>query len=167
MASTLSKKVEFAANVAIVVVAVLFIGVLVHKYFFASDGSAPPKEIAKGTKITVPETDFQANGKTLLLVLQKGCKYCTESMPFYKTLLQQAPQKGVKIVAVLPNPPEESTAYLSENGLTLPEIRQTSLNSVNVRGTPTLILVNEKGEVSNSWVGKLPAEKEKEVIDQL
>lgn len=166
MASTLSKKVEFAANLAILVVAVLFIGVLVQKFFFASDSSAP-KEIAKGTKITLPETDFQANGKTLLLVLQKGCKFCTESMPFYKTLLQQAPQKGVKIVGVLPNTPEESTAYLNENGITLPEIRQTSLNSVNVRGTPTLILVNDKGEVSNSWVGKLPAEKEKEVIDQL
>lgn len=167
MASTLSQKVELAANLAIVVVAVLFIAFLVHRFFFASDSSAPPKEIARGTKITVPETDFQANGKTLLLVLQKGCKYCTESMPFYKTLLQQAPEKGVKIVGVFPGTREDSLAYLNENGITLPEIRQTSLNSVNVRGTPTLILVNDKGEVSNSWVGKLPAEKEKEVIDQL
>jgi len=36
-----------------------------------------------------------------------------------------------------------------------------------VDGTPTLLLVNEKGEISNSWVGKIPKEKEKEVISQL
>lgn len=167
MASTLPKKVEFIANIAIVVVAVLFVGVLAYKFFLAPADDHGPKEIAKGTKMTVPETDFQANDKTLLVVLQKGCKYCTESMPFYKTLLNQAPGKGVKIVAVLPGSRDESKAYLNENGIDLPEVRQASLKSVNVGGTPTLILVNDKGEVSNSWVGKLPPEKEKEVIDQL
>lgn len=167
MTSNLSKKLELAANIAIVVVALLIGFVVVQKYFFAPDTEGPPKEVARGTKMTVPETDFQANGKTLLVVLQKGCKYCAESMTFYKTLVQQAPEKGVKVVAVLPGAREESAAYLNEYGVALPEVRQASLNSVNVRGTPTLILVNDKGEVSNSWVGKLPPEREKEVLGQL
>jgi thioredoxin-related protein len=167
MASNLSKKVELAANIAIIIVALILGAVVVQKYFFASGNDGPPKEIAKGTKMAVPETDFQANGKTLLVVLQKSCKFCAESMPFYKTLLERTPGKGVKMVAVLPGPREESIAYLGEYGVALPEVRQASLNAVNVRGTPTLILVNDKGEVSNSWVGKLPPEKEKEVIDQL
>jgi thioredoxin-related protein len=168
MAKDFSKKVELAANAAILIVAVIFGYILVQKYFFTPPTlDTAPKEIAKGTKLAVPETDFQANGKTLLVVLQKGCKYCTESMPFYKDLLEKTPAKGVKMVAVLPGSFEESSIYLKDNGLMIPDIRQAALNSVNVRGTPTLILVDDKGEVSKSWVGKLPSEKEKEVIDQL
>jgi hypothetical protein len=33
--------------------------------------------------------------------------------------------------------------------------------------TPTLILTNEKGEITHFWVGMLPAEKENEVISRL
>jgi thioredoxin-related protein len=168
MAKDLAKKVEVVTNVAILIVAIIFGYILIQKYFFTpATLDSAPKEIAKGTKIELPPTDFQANGKTLLVVLQKSCKYCAESMPFYKTLMQEARAKGVKMIAVLPGPFEESSIYLKDNGLMLQDIRQAELGSVNVRGTPTLILVNDKGEVSNSWVGKLPSEKEKEVISQL
>lgn len=88
-------------------------------------------------------------------------------MPFYKTLVEKAKEKGVKLVAVLPNSREEGSQYLRENGVEIQEVRQAQLNTVNVRGTPTLILVNDKGEVSNSWIGKLPSNKEVEVIGNL
>lgn len=85
-------------------------------------------------------------------------------MPFYKTLVEKTREKGIKLVAVLPNSREESQQYLKENGVEIQEISQAQLNSVNVGGTPTLILVNEKGEVANSWIGKLPSRKESEVV---
>jgi hypothetical protein len=44
------------------------------------------------------------------------------------------------------------------------DIRAISLDSINVDGTPTLLLVNEKGDVTDYWVGKLPPDKEDEVI---
>jgi len=36
-----------------------------------------------------------------------------------------------------------------------------------VQGTPTLILVNGKGEVEQSWPGKLPSEQETEVLKRI
>lgn len=166
MQSKLSQRVELFANIAIILVAILLGYFLIQRFFFQQNPQPqqPPTEIAKGTKISLAEVDWQANQKTLLIVLQKGCKFCTESMPFYKTLVEKAKEKGVKLVAVLPNSREEGSQYLRENGVEIQEIKQAQLNSVNVRGTPTLILVNDNGKVLSSWVGKLPANKEHEVV---
>jgi peroxiredoxin len=168
MSNKIYQKVELITNIAIILVAILFGYFLIQKFLFPGQNQpAPPKEIAKGTKISLPEVNWQSNQKTLLLVMQKGCHFCTESMPFYKTLISKASEKGVKVIAVLPNSFEESNQYLKENGIQLQEVRQTPLKSVNVSGTPTLMLLNDQGEVSNSWVGKLFPEQEQEVINQL
>lgn len=169
MDSKLHQRIELVTNVAIIIVAVLFGYFLIQNFLFSKQSPQPqaPKDIAKGTKINLSNIDWVSNQKTLLLVMQKGCHFCTESMPFYKTLVQRASEKGVKVIAVLPNSLEESTGYLTDNGLQIQDVRQTSLSSVDVQGTPTLILLNEKGEVSNSWIGKLLPNKEQEVIGQL
>lgn len=168
MQSKLSSRIELAANVAIIVVAILLGYFLIQKFFLQQNPQpSPPPEIAKGTKVSLADVDWQANQKTLLLVLQKGCHFCSESMPFYKTLVEKSKEKGIKLVAVLPNSREEGSQYLRENGVEIQDVVQAQLNSINVRGTPTLILVNDKGEVSNSWIGKLPAHKEVEVTENL
>ena len=168
MASKIHQRIELATNIAIILVAILFGYFLIQKFLFPGQNQPLPRnEIAKGTKISLPDVEWQKNQKTILLVLQKSCKYCTESMPFYKTLISKASEKGVKVIAVLPDPLEESNLYFKENGLEIQDVRQSSLNTVNVSGTPTLMLLNEKGEVSNSWVGKLFPDKEQEVINQL
>lgn len=163
MQSKLSLRVELFANIAIILITILLGYFLIQKFFFQQNPQ-PPTEITKGTKIALPEINWQINSKTLLLVLQKGCRFCTESMPFYKTLAEKAKEKGIKLVAVLPNSREESLQYLKENGVEIQEVKQAQLNTINVRGTPTLILVNDKGEVEHSWRGKLPSNKEVEVI---
>ncbi len=71
------------------------------------------------------------------------------------------------MVAVFPTDIEESRAHLDKLGLTNLDVKQASLDSIQVDGTPTLILVNDKGEVTNYWVGKLPPNKEAEVISKL
>jgi thioredoxin-related protein len=168
MSKKLHRKIELMTNISIILVAVLLGYFLVQKLFFTNQTQpVPAKEIAKGTKLSVPDIDWQGNQKTVLLALQKGCKFCTESMPFYKTLIEKSKQKGVRLVAVLPNSNEEGVQYLKENGVEIQEVKQAKLDSIDVRGTPTLILVNDKGEVQNSWIGKLSAQKEQEVQDSL
>lgn len=168
MGSKLHRRIELATNIAIIIVAVLFGFFLVQKFLFQNSSQRQsPKQIEKGSKINLADVDWQTNKKTVLLVMQKGCHFCTESMPFYKTLAQKASEKGVKVIAVLPNSLEESIGYLRENGLQIQDVRQTSLGTINVAGTPTLMLLDEQGEVSDSWVGKLFPEQEQEVIDRL
>lgn len=58
-------------------------------------------------------------------------------------------------------------AYLSEIGIANLDVKQLPLNTLQIGGTPTLILTNDKGEVTDYWVGKLSPEKESEVFNKL
>lgn len=74
---------------------------------------------------------------------------------------------NIRLVAVLPNAVEESKQYLSYLGVSVNEVRQASLRSLGVGGTPTLILVDKEGKVAGSWIGQLPSSKEGEVLKHL
>lgn len=101
------------------------------------------------------------------LQLQTSCHFCNESAPFYKRLIEDVKGKDIKLVAVIPTDIEKSRSHLDKLGLTNLDVKQASLNSIQVNGTPTLILIDQKGEIINSWVGKLPPNKEAEVISKL
>jgi hypothetical protein len=158
------KKLEIAANVAIILVAVLLGYVLLDRYVFNRPSAERPT-IAAGETLPLTEVDWQRNGRTLVLVLQKGCHYCTESAPFYQRLARQAEQSGkVHLIAVLPQARKEATDYLGGIGVTISDIREAKLGTIKVRGTPTLLLVSNTGVVQKAWIGKLRAEGESEVL---
>lgn len=164
-----SQKVELIANILIIVVAVLLVSVFVQKYFF---GSTAPQQTARaqpviGSKVNLPDMKWSNQPKTLILALQTDCRFCNESAPFYKRILLEAKNKNIKLVAVFPTEVEESAAHLNELGLYGFEVRRSPLNNLQAGGTPTLILTNDQGEVTNFWVGRLPADKEDEVINKI
>jgi hypothetical protein len=166
MGSALYKKIELVANVAIILVAIMIAAALAQKYFFAKPPQPPPA-VAIGSKLQLPAIDWSKNGKTLVFALQTSCHFCSESAPFYQRLVQAAGAKDVKLVAVLPQPPNEGHDYLNKLAVPISDVRQARLSSISVSGTPTLILVNEKGEVAGVWVGKLRSDKEAEVLARL
>jgi hypothetical protein len=61
----------------------------------------------------------------------------------------------VRLVALFPQPVEESRAYLNRLGIGINDIVQSPLSSVGASGTPTLLLIDNRGAVVDSWVGKL------------
>lgn len=166
----MSKRMHQAANLAIILV-VLMIGVVFAKNYLFSPHRAPgvrDYRIPAGTRVSLPGIDWKQNGQTLLLVLQKGCRYCTDSAPFYRQLAHEAAANSrVRLLAVLPQEVAESKQYLISLNLPIDEVRHAELEALGVQGTPTLILVNGKGEVLESWVGRLSAETESEVLRRI
>lgn len=165
------KKIELLANVAIIVVALALAAVLTRQYLWPGPEpkTAPAQSaIRPGTKITLPGAAWEGNGRTLLLVLQKGCGFCTTSAPFYQRLVKEAAGRGdVRLVAVLPQGEDEGREYLKGLGVEIDDVRQASPSALGARGTPTLILVDSAGLVTDSWVGKLPPDREAEVLRRL
>jgi thioredoxin-related protein len=169
MASRFTRNIELATNIAIIVVAVLLSIVLIKNYLLS--GAAPnanaPDAPSNGTRMSLQDVNWAAKKRTLVMVLSDSCRYCTESADFYKKLAQErAKDDHTRLIAVLPQDVAAGQAYLNNLGVPVDEVRQSPLDAIGVRATPTLILVDENGVVTASWVGKLPADREVEVLNR-
>ncbi|HKC62926.1 MAG TPA: hypothetical protein VKB86_04780 [Pyrinomonadaceae bacterium] len=166
----LIKKIELFSNIAILVVALLLCVVLVKRYLFtqsaqSANNAVTNNAIGVGTKVNLQDIDWSKNDHTLIMALSNSCHFCSESAPFYRKLTQN---KGdTRLVAVLPQPVEDGQKYLEKLGVSINEIRQSPLANIGVHGTPTLILVDNKGTVVDSWIGELSTDKETEVLSRL
>jgi len=176
------KKLEVLANVAVVITSLVLCSVLVKKYFFSAAKQEASVEVAQakspdsnasrrpsiqtGTKISLPGIDWSKSTRTVVLALSTTCHFCSESAPFYQKLQQQK-QNGVSLVAVFPQPVEDSRNYLNRLGVSVTDVVQNSLASVGVSGTPTLLLIDSQGSVTDSWVGKLSDTEAAKVIAQI
>jgi thioredoxin-related protein len=168
MASKFSRTIELTTNIAIIIVAILLGVVLVKNYLLSGPkpDASPPPTVPAGTKISLQDVNWGATKRTLLIALSDSCRFCTESADFYKKLAQErAKSNDVRMIAVLPQDVSAGHAYLNKLGVSVDEVRQSPLNAVGVKATPTLILIDDKGVVTASWVGKLPPEKEVDVLN--
>lgn len=164
----LLRRVEFATNLAIIITALLICAVIVKAYFLSPrppTAGAAEVRTRVGETLSIPGIEWPGRARTLVLALSSDCGYCTSSAPFYQRLAQQRGE--VRLVAVTPHKVEAGRKYLEKLGVPVSEVTQVPLESIGVQGTPTLLLVDERGSVTKEWIGKLPAEQEAEVLDHL
>lgn len=182
------RKVQFLSNLATIVIALL-LGFVVVKQSFLTP--VPPENSVSSVKsirtssqpVSIPTNnspvsplgksipisgiDWKKNKKTLVAYLSSNCRFCKESTPFYKRFLKEHSAGEVKFMAVFPQPVEESKDYLKSSGIDIDDVYNAQFGSIGVTGTPTLLLVDENGTVSDVWKGKLSGDKESEVMSKL
>lgn len=183
------QKLQFLSSVATIVIAILLCVITVKLFFptsptvsianlpkldnVASNStspvtSVPPQITPIGKAIPLENVDWKNNKKTLVLYLSTTCRFCNESSPFYKRLVEKyADDKNIKIVAVMPQTIDVAKEHLKSLGVNINDVYNAQLKSIGVTATPTLLLVNESGIVSEMWRGKLANDKESEVLDKL
>ncbi|SPF53650.1 exported hypothetical protein [Candidatus Sulfopaludibacter sp. SbA4] len=172
---SLPTKIQTTADLATIGVAVLLSAVLIKVYLVPASSprvppAAPPAvaatSVGSSLKGQLPGVDWSKNGRTLVLAISTQCHFCKESTPFYRRLEQEV-GKVVKMVAVLPQPAHEAEQYLKDEGVQVDQVKQVSLGTIGVRGTPTILLVDSKGVVTKVWTGKLKAEEQEQVLGVL
>ncbi|HEX9982964.1 MAG TPA: hypothetical protein VGF69_06860 [Thermoanaerobaculia bacterium] len=161
----MARKLEIAANVAIIVVAVIASIVLVRNYMARGAVKMTREQIATGNKLPMPGVEWQANGNTVVLALSTNCHYCSESAPFYKRLTAELSRRRAHLMIVMPQSIEEGRKYVEGLGLQAADVRQVPLRALKIRGTPTLAIVDGDGVVRNVWEGMLQPEREQEVME--
>jgi hypothetical protein len=178
MNERINRGIELCANIGITLATLLISYTLIRGYLFhstptaegqpAATRRAPSPRPSPGAKITIPDVDFASREQTLLFVLSTSCKFCKESAPFYQRIVRDAQSiKNLRLVAALPQSKEEGEKYLSDMGIAIREVKQSKPESFGTSGVPTLILIDNKGAVRKAWVGKLPTEKEAEVVSYI
>lgn len=165
----LDKVLDRSVSIAIIIASVVFVGVVAHKYLIADKRSqALSAEVPIGKNLDLPDINWKGNGHTVVIALQKGCNFCSESAPFYRRLQREiSGRRNISIVAVLPSTVENSREHLKALETPFNEIRQSQFKSIGVSVTPTLFIADDTGTVTAGWIGKLPAEKETEVLEAL
>ena len=163
----MTKRLESVTNIAILIAAVIASAVLVRNYLLSGPGPDLPPQIGVGEKFPLADVDWKANGTTLVLALAPGCDSCSESAPFYRRLTGELAAQRIHMTAVLPESVEDSREYLRRLKVEVGDVRQGSFESLKIRGTPTLILIDAQGVVRNVWLGRFPPDREQQVIDTI
>lgn len=130
-----------------------------------------PPELQIGSEVpALPGINFAfaEQARTVLVMVRSTCSYCTESMPFYKRLMERRrASAGTRVVAVSAEPETVTTAYLASHGVSVDQVVSLRDNLLRVPGTPTVIVVRADGQVTSSHVGKLNAAGEEDVLAQI
>lgn len=168
-------KLDTAANVAIIVVcamAAVALSLTIRDRMFPPRPPGAPPQVEKGEQFDQLKNVVPAGSdRALVVAVSPQCHFCNDSLPFYKTLVDQRNQKGsgVKFVAAVPNEAakaEESQKFTGA-GVQVDNMVHLDFASIKVPGTPTLLLVDKQGKVLDVWVGKLDGDREKEVLETL
>lgn len=166
----LKTKVEVASNVAVILIAFMFLATLASSYL----SGLPPQNLKAGLQrgqkfADLPRIDYGSSESTLLLFLNTDCSYCNASTSFYRQLIEARLARGgeTRLVSLFPAPGEEAAQYLKQNRLPIEAVGDVNFNDLNLPGTPTIVLLDKGGVVKDFWVGKIPEHEEAQVIDSL
>jgi thioredoxin-related protein len=162
------KHIEKIANLAIVVAVIVFLIAVARGNLLQRSktlpGPVPTASAAQvGSMVSLPGVRFSAQHDSLLLGISTTCHFCKDSLPFYKQLAAQL-QGKVDIIAVLPQAQPEAESFIKEAGLNGVRVVSADLSNIGVHGTPTLLLVDTKGKVKATWVGKLDTAHQQQAI---
>lgn len=175
----MAKRIEAASNVAIILFVLVSGAVLVRQLVrpaaaptpapaarAPASGTVPGRApaVTPGTRIDVPGINWASRKKHVVLVLSSTCHFCQEGGPFYRRLVEEAHRSQAAVQAVMPQGEKEATTFLTNMGVSVDTLVSASPASLGVRGTPTVLLVDDGGTVTGAWPGKLPPERETELL---
>jgi hypothetical protein len=160
----MKRKLEMAANVTVIVVA-LAVGFVVLTSYARSYPAS--RSIAAGDHLaSLPGVDWKQHQRTLVLALNTGCHYCEDSVPFYQVIAAAISQgkEDVGAVALFPNNPEAVRQFSSRQAFPIRTLGGVSFEVLHVVATPTLILVDRQGRVEHTWIGELTSQQEQDLL---
>lgn len=158
-------RLETVANIVTIIVLLFFTVVVAQKRFdrYRAPGTAASL-IGKRVPVGVP-MGADSKKRALLLFVSEHCKYCLESMAFYRHLHELSVNRPVTQIAfVYPRGETDFAAFLERNGVETLAHYPMDFWQVNVTGTPTIALVDETGVVRRVWVGLLSSRDESEIL---
>jgi hypothetical protein len=163
MISTRDAMVSRAADALLIATCLALIGVLWLRY--RPNEVVGAAEVTSGVGVAFGDTSIERSAKTRILVYaQSSCRFCTASIPFYRTLEDASRRSGrFELVFVTTDQEHLFRAYAVSNGIRNPTVR-TRAAFEGIRGTPTLIVVDGQRSVLGIWVGRLSALRESRVL---
>jgi hypothetical protein len=157
---------QHVADIAIIAAAVIVAATAINgQKSTPSPASDDPVRVKINEQAHVPGVTYAGHQKTLLLVVQSSCPYCTKSLGFYARL-SRLPRtgNGLRVIAVGLEPADVLKSYVATAGVQVDDVVSVPQTESPSSITPTLILINGKGVVTHVWRGWQSEQGETEII---
>lgn len=160
-------------NIGIITLAILLAGLAVRRYRVAQlkNRTEVPAYFKAGARFPLEGLDWTRSHQTLVIVWDQSCALCSESAPFYRLIEENRTDPSrTRLIVLLGGDPNNATAYMQNLNLSFDEVRTASLRDLKpygLVGTPTAVLVNDAGVITNIWPGSLTELKQSEVLRAL
>ncbi|SPE37021.1 hypothetical protein SBA3_2550018 [Candidatus Sulfopaludibacter sp. SbA3] len=95
------------------------------------------------------------------------CPFCVASAPFYRRLaglVHDSATGGATLVVASPETQDVTKKFLDERQIVADKVLSVPLRSLDVSGTPTLLVVDGRGFVKRAYAGKLNDSNEAGVL---
>ena len=161
-----TSKLESVSNIAVIIAAIALCAVLVRNQFFTPQESGSPKSL-QGATIDLASLTSSPSRRNLVMFISETCHFCEQEMPFYRTLREKLPSQA-SLLAVFPPQEPDPDKFLAAKAVKVDHVSgSTALAEIGVRGTPTLLLVDDRGKVVRAWVGAQPAEEHAKIVESV
>jgi len=124
-----------------------------------------------GKHIEFPNVAWDHSARNVILFISSRCHFCDESSPLYRhlaNLRETTPPAAIYVITRDDVPTMKqylATKQIQVDGIYLAKVDYTQ--SLGLRGTPTLLVVDSTGTVKRSYVGKLDNSREQDLMAAL
>lgn len=138
----------------------------VRRTFFPRATANNDSVVKVGQRISLPGLAWPRGSRTVILALEESCPFCHRSAPFYQKLLKRvAEQQSIRVIAVFPDSAARGREYLEAMNVPVEKVEQADFTALGVRRTPTLLVINDQGLISNLFVGMIAQRDEEWVAE--
>jgi len=163
-------RLDSLVNAAILVTCgLLVLTILQHRAVYTAwvagqKGPESPFKIGESAEV-LPGIDYGTSNIQLVLYVKSTCPYCTNSMAFYRLIDAEMQRlKSVSFIAVSSEPVDILRTYLDQNSLRVDRLVSMGHKAL---GTPTLVLVDNRGTIRGVWEGQQTAAGEGAIVEAL
>lgn len=155
----LTRAIELLAAVVTIVAGVTLCYVLLQPRLQPPSRPGEPEGLLGAQIKTPPGTRFGDYERNAIIFVRSTCKYCTDSMPFYRRVMERAENSpGVSVTFVGVEPIDVTVQYLAMHGVATRPGAVHQIESSDypfVSGTPTVLAIGRDGRLLRLWRGKV------------
>lgn len=159
-------RANLAANIILFAAVVIFMIFLV-RHIIANQDFTKTSLSSDGTIVSISGIDLSPFQQTIIVVLDKNCRFCKQQIPFYRQLAESSRTHNVKLIFAFPHNRQDGIDYLHAEQIVAKDAIRISMQSLDIRGTPTLLLLNSEGKILAKWVGELSRPVEDYIVSIL
>lgn len=163
------KSLDRIANLSIIVAVIVFLFVVGRRELYPRLNHVqrlPEIDQLIGKSMQISGVRFPRQQESLLLALSTSCRYCQASTPFYRELSKKVRGK-VDLIAITPQTQEQMQLWLASDNVVVDQIVSARLDALGIITTPSLLLLDKSGKVTQAWIGSLDEQGQKQVMARI